>query len=197
PSRLAEMSLVASFLRALALALPQVQSPQGPPVPGPPVQGPTAQRPTADTRVEDLRAAAGELAAVGGDVDASRGGVRDLGDDELVAQLGRTTEDLFGAEWFPMLWLALHALGLPVEATSDAFRRDYVRGILDAQVAWYAPQERAMLLRRRRPPGTDQVLLFAHELVHAAQDQREGLGALFARFGHTTDGALLARCLTE
>jgi hypothetical protein len=180
------MVLVASF--ALAFALPQVQSP---------VQGPTAQGPTPDARVEELRAAARELAAIGVDVDASKVAVRDLGDDELIAQLSRTTSELFGAEWFPMLWLALHALGLPVESTPDDFRRDYVSGTLDAQVAWYAPQERAMLLRRRRPPGTDLGLLFAHELVHAAQEQREGLGKLFAQLGHTTDGALLARCLTE
>ena len=176
--------LVASFLSALAFALPQVKSP--------PPQGPTP-----DPRVEELRAAAVELAAIGVAVDAGKVAVRELGDDELIAQLGRSTTDLFGDEWFPMLWLALHALGLPVEATPDEFRRDYVSGILDAQVAWYSPQERAMLLRRRRPPDTDLPLLFAHELVHAAQDQREGLGKLFAHLGHTTDGALLARCLTE
>jgi hypothetical protein len=193
------MSLVAVFLHALASALPQVQSP---PVQGPPVQGPSA-----DARVEDLRAAAVALAAIGVEVDARRVTVRDLGDDELIAQLSRSNADLFGPEWFPMLWVALHALGLPVEATADAFRRDYVYGILEAQVAWYAAQDHAMLLRRRRPSGTDLPLLFVHELVHAVQDQRAGPGALCTRLAwaalggsgccQTTDSALVARCLTE
>src|SRR4030095_14330303 len=37
----------------------------------------------------------------------------------------------------------------------------------------------------------------AHELTHAAQDQREGITAIFHRLGTTFDGFLVARCLTE
>lgn len=129
-------------------------------------------------------------------------------DPEEIAELLAEQRLLFEPTWFEAWWCLVRELGLQVGPTPDGLREAFMRevtqpvpsavGPLPAQVAWYLPSDRALVFKvdPGQPAGVaDHVV--AHELVHAAQDQREGLRAIFGRLGPSFDGRLVARCLVE
>ncbi|MGE3173982.1 MAG: hypothetical protein AB7O97_15255 [Planctomycetota bacterium] len=162
-------------------------------------KAPAAASPAPQEKLPEqlVAAAARELAEVGVQVDAGKVVIAQPDADEVAEILERFQVEAFGAEWFEMLWATLGAAGLPVEATAEEFRANYAQGVMQGQAAWYAPEGGRLLLSPQRPDGIDLSLLVAHELTHAAQDQREGLLRLLHGFGRTTDAMLVARSLIE
>ena len=147
---------------------------------------------------ERARGVADELEALGVEVDLEQVSWRSVSPGQAMKLMDSQAELLWGEPWFEAIWAVLDAFGLPVEDTPAEFRRNFNRGVVGAQLAWYHPEEKAVVFHRGFPlEGTLQERLIAHELAHAAQDQRAGIEALMASAGDTLDARLVTRCLLE
>ncbi|MBI1850736.1 MAG: hypothetical protein HYR85_10370 [Planctomycetes bacterium] len=142
--------------------------------------------------VERVHEIAGELAKQGFQIDLGQLAIETRDATKSSADLVRQQSALFPREYFDEMRFFFRALGLPHTDSGEALRDFVVESLQSVLVAYYQADRKAIVIG---PSAPDTIL--AHELTHAAEDQRRGFASLFGHGGKTLEAVRIAQCLTE
>jgi hypothetical protein len=149
--------------------------------------GPPA--PLLEARVQTV---AEEIAPFGFAVDVSSLSVESLDGPTCRRDLDRQQDLWFGRDHFEEMRFFDRACGVATTDSASRHREAVIGSLAAALAAYYQPGRRAIVLGRG---ATDELL--AHELTHAVQDRKRGLGSVLAGGERSIERVRIAQCLLE
>lgn len=148
------------------------------------------------------RQAALQLAAIGYKVDLGKVAVEKASKDVIYRDMDRQQDMFFKPNHFQMMTLFFRALGLTDVEDPQVFRKQVVSAMSVSFTAYYQPDRNTFVfmenqLTRLLEHVTDPARLVTHELVHAHQDQKYDLQALYARNKATLEQVRIIHMIME